>query len=170
MEDIGGKIIQIPEGTKILTEGESNIDMYKIIKGHAEVYMGYETERETLVSIIGPQDCFGQFGMLLERPALYTVIAYSDVVVLRIKKDELDDFIRDNHKTVMDIMKNMAETVVTMRSQVELLLDDIKTTAKLSERTAHEIRKTIGSSAVYRNSAMTGEFHTSDRIRNRSRR
>ncbi len=40
-----GKLIKVPEGTMILQEGELNLEMYKIIDGHAEVYMGYGTDR-----------------------------------------------------------------------------------------------------------------------------
>ncbi len=169
MENTGGKIIQVPEGTKILAEGELDLDMYKIINGHVEIYMGYGTDRETLLGISGPQSCFGEFGLLLERPAIYTVIAYSDVVLFRISKGEMGDFVRENHKNIIEIMQNMAQTMLKMSSQIDLLVDDIKSGVRVNERTIHEIKKTIGCSAVYRNSAMTGEFHTSDRLRNRWR-
>ena len=54
------KLLKLPEGTMILCEGELNLDMYKILDGHAEVYMGYGTENETFIGIIGPQSCFGE--------------------------------------------------------------------------------------------------------------
>lgn len=44
----------------ILREGDLKLDMYKILDGHAEVYMGYGTENETFIGIIGPQSCFGE--------------------------------------------------------------------------------------------------------------
>lgn len=165
--ETNGKLIQIPEGTTILKEGELNLDMYKIISGHAEVYMAYGTDRETLIGIIGPQSCFGEFGLLLEKPAIYTVIAYSDVVLMRITKGEMGDFVKENHRNIMQIMENMAQTMLTMKSQIDLLVDDINNGVKLNDRTIHEIRKTFGSAAIYRNSAMTGEFHS--RLRDRKR-
>ncbi len=37
------KIYDVPEGITILTEGEINLDMYKIVSGHVEMYTGYGT-------------------------------------------------------------------------------------------------------------------------------
>ena len=42
------KIYEVPEGTTILQEGEVNLDMYKIIQGHVEMYTGYGTEMRFL--------------------------------------------------------------------------------------------------------------------------
>ncbi len=127
--------------------------------------MAYGTDRETLIGIIGPQSCFGEFGLLLEKPAIYTVIAYSDVVLMRITKGEMGDFVKENHRNIMQIMENMAQTMLTMKSQIDLLVDDINNGVKLNDRTIHEIHKTFGSAAIYRNSAMTGEFHSKLRDR-----
>ncbi len=160
-----GKMIQVPEGTIILTEGEHNLDMYKIVKGHAEVYMGYGTDRETLIGIIGPQSCFGEFGMLLEKPAIYTVVAYSDILLMRITKDEMGDFVQQNHRNIINIMENMAQTMLTMRAQIDLLINDLTEGRKPDDKEVHDIRKAISTYTVYRNSAMSGKFHTMDMIR-----
>ena len=164
MADVG-KLIQVPEGTVILNEGELNLDMYKIVSGHAEVYMGYGTERETLIGIIGPQSCFGEFGMLLEKPAIYTVVAYSDILLMRITKDEMGDFVQQNHRNIINIMENMAQTMLTMRAQIDLLINDLTEGRKPDDKEVHDIRKAISTYTVYRNSAMSGKFHTMDMIR-----
>ena len=162
-----GKMIKVPEGTKILSEGELNLDMYKIVSGHAEVYMGYGTDNETLIGIIGPQACFGEFGMLLEKPAIYTVIAYSEVLLMRITKGEMGDFVQQNHKSIIDIMENMAHTMLKMRTQIDLLINDLNEGKKLDERQMHDIRKVLGTVMMPRKTGMTGEFHTLDLIRRR---
>ena len=163
----GGKLTRLPEGTAILTEGELNLDMYKIIDGHAEVYMGYGTEQETLIGIIGPQACFSEFGLLLQKPAIYTVIAYSEILLLRITADELGDFVTQNQKNIIDIMRNMAHTMMTMRTQIDLLLNDLTEGRKLNEKEIHDLEKSISTYTVYRNSEKTGKFHTLDMIRRR---
>ncbi len=160
-----GKLTRLPEGTIILTEGEVNLDMYKIIDGHAEVYMGYKTEKETLIGIIGPQACFGEFGMLLKKPAIYTVVAYSEILLLRITADELGDFVSQNQKNIIDIMRNMANTMLTMRTQIDLLLNDLEEGRKLDEKEVHDIEKSIGTYTVLRNTDRTGKFHTLDMLR-----
>lgn len=160
-----GKMIQVPEGTTILTEGELNLDMYKIVKGHAEVYMGYGTDRETLIGIIGPQACFGEFGLLLEKPAIYTVIAYSDMLLMRITKGDMGDFVQQNHKSIISIMENMASTMMTMRKQIDLLLNDINEGRKIDEIQKHDIEKVISSVMMPRKFGMSGTFHTLDMIK-----
>ncbi|MBR6147388.1 MAG: cyclic nucleotide-binding domain-containing protein [Lachnospiraceae bacterium] len=156
------KLLKLPEGTMILCEGELNLDMYKILDGHAEVYMGYGTENETFIGIIGPQSCFGEFGLLLERPAIYTVKAYSDIVLLRITKGQMGDFVQENHKSIIEIMQNMAQTMMSMRLQIDMLINDINKGLKPDENEIHEMNKSIGKYAVYRNSAMKGKFWTID--------
>ncbi len=77
-----GKIIKFPRDSIIIREGETNPDMYKIVQGNAELYTGYGTDKELLLGIIGPQSCFGEFGMLIGAPSIYTVAAYSDVYAM----------------------------------------------------------------------------------------
>ena len=166
MADIG-KLLKIPAGETILAEGEVNLDMYKIISGHAEVYMGYGTETETLIGIIGPNSCFGEFGLLLNKPAIYTVIAYSEVLLMRITKGEMGDFIQQNHKSVMDIMQNMAHTMMTMRTQIDMLINDLNEGKKLNEKEIHDLKKSIRPMPVMPKVGMEGKFHTLDMIRNR---
>ena len=118
------RIIEVPEGSMILKEGEVNLDMYKILSGHAEIYAGYGTPAETLLGIIGPGKCFGEFGLLLHKPAIYTVIASSDIGLFRITEGEMGDFVQTNHKNIIDIMRNMANTMMILRTQINLLLQE----------------------------------------------
>ena len=120
------KLVRFPADTVILKEGEPSEIMYKIIKGHAEIYVGYGTSTESIIGIIGEQSCFGEFGLLLKKPAIYTVVAYSDVLALKITENDLGDFVRENHKNIIDIMRNMAGSMMTMRLQIDLLLKEIE--------------------------------------------
>lgn len=144
------KMITFPEGTVIIRERQLNPEMYKIIRGHAEVYVKYGTKQETLISIIGPQACFGEFGMLLGKPEIYTVVAYSDVFVLRIVEGEMGDFVQENHKNIVDIMRNMANTIMTMKFQIELLLEELENGKKPDENTLLKAKKAIQGYGMYR--------------------
>ena len=143
------KVVAIPEGTVVLTEGEVNSDMFKIIDGNAEVYVGYGTKQETLIGIIGKQACFGEFGLLLKKPSIYTVIAYSDMHLLRISEEDMGVFIRENQKNVLDIMRNMANTMMTMRLQIELLVKEIEAGRKPDQNTIRKVKKAIHAYGMY---------------------
>lgn len=157
-----GHIFEVKEGTPLLTEGEVNLDMYKILNGYAEIYIGYGTPKETLIGIIGPQACFGEFGLLLHKPALYTVVAYSDVSLIRITEGELGDFVQNNHRNIIAIMRNMAQTMMVMRTQIDMLLNDIENGRKPDEATIHSLEKDIGCYAAGQDIAMTGKMWTRD--------
>ncbi len=134
------KIIAYTANTVILKEGEVSRDIIKIVKGNAEVYVGYGTDQETIVGIIGEQSCFGEFGLLLGQPSIITVVAYSDVLVMRISEDEMDDFISRNHKNIMDIMRSMANSMLSMRAQVTMLLSELESGKKPTEIDLREKR------------------------------
>ncbi len=165
-----GKIIELPEGTTILSEGETNLDMYKIVKGHAELYIGYGTDHETLIGILGPQACFGEYGLLLEKPAIYTVIAYSDILLLRITKGDMGNFVQQNHRSILEIMQNMAMTMLSMHKQIDLLINEINEGEQIKPKNAYEIQKAIGKYTVCRNTCMEGKFYTLDKIREKHAR
>lgn len=145
IDRIVGRIFSLPAGSTILEEGEVNLDMYKILEGHAELYIGYGTPQETLIGILGPQSCFGEFGLLLQKPSLYTVIAYSEVHLIRITEGEMGDFVQANHHSIIQIMRNMANTMLIMRKQIDMLLNDIENGKKPDPVTKHYIQRAISS-------------------------
>lgn len=126
----GKAIVSFPAESLILKEGEINLDMYKIIQGKAEMYMGYGTENEILVGIIGPGACFGELGLLMQDPAIYTVIAYTDVYAIRVTEDRLGNFIQENNSSALQIMKNMARTMKIMQHQILSLNEELNAHTK----------------------------------------
>lgn len=112
------KIYEVPEGVTILNEGEVNLDMYKILSGHVEMYMGYGTDNEVLIGILGPGACFGEFGLLTGQPAIYTIITYSTTKILRVTEALMSDFMTKNPDSILQIMKNMANNMMKMQHQV----------------------------------------------------
>ena len=119
-------VIQVPEGTVIMREGEANMDMYKIISGNVELYRGYETKDEAIIGIKSKDDYFGEMGLLTGgKPAIYTVVAYSEVLLLRITEKDIDDFILKNHVDVLRIMRGMANSMYNIKFGMDMILDDM---------------------------------------------
>ena len=144
------RIVKYSENDIVIREGEVSLALYKIIEGKAEICVGHGTDHETLIGIIGEKSCFGEQGLLLGEPSVYTVIAYSDLYVLCVTEDELDNFIRENHTNVIDIMRNMANTMRTMRLQINLLLKEIEAGHKPEEKTISDARKAMLGCGVYK--------------------
>ena len=139
-----GKIKKIRESEIIIKEGESNPEMYKIIQGHVELYTGFGTDKEVLLGILGPQTCFGEFGLLTQYPAIYTAIAFSETYVLRIPAENILELVKENQKTIIDIMRNMSLTMMKMQKQIDLLSSEIEVLEKGDESGApKKIDKTV---------------------------
>ncbi len=118
-------IYEIPAGTVILSEGEINLDMYKLMSGHVEMYTGYGTDTETLIGMLGPGACFGEFGLLTGKPAIYTIITYDAVKVLRVTEEMMSEFMIENQDSVMQIMRNMANNMLRMQHQISQLCEEL---------------------------------------------
>ena len=156
------KLIRFPQESVIIREGEMNREMYKIIGGHAEMYTGYGTNLVNFLGLLGKQSFFGEFGLLLGKPSIYTVIAYSDLTVLKITEEDLSSFIVENHKNVVDIMRNMAGCMFTMKMQIDLLLKELekpgKTDDEVLKERIREAKRVMRDYAVSSYAANAGEF------------
>ena len=120
------KIYEVPPETMILKEGEVNLDMYKIVSGHVEMYTGYGTPNEILIGILGPGTCFGEFGILTGQPAIYTIITFSKTRILRVTEGLMGAFIQENKDDILRIMKNMATNMTRMQHQINQLSQELE--------------------------------------------
>ena len=129
-------LYEVPAETVIIRENEVNLDMYKILKGSVEVYTGYGTENEVILGILSEGKCFGEFGLLLKKPAIYTVVAYSDLVLCRVTDADLGYFVKENYTSVVQIMKSMANTMMIMQHQINDLSDELDEKDKFNKKIA----------------------------------
>lgn len=159
------QIYEIPEGTMILQEGEKNLDMYKIVTGHIEMYVGYGTENEVLLGILGPGSCFGEFGVLTKKPAIYTIIAFSKVKLLRVTEDLINDFMRESPDNVIQIMMNMANNMLIMQQEIQEL-SEVKNELSQTESaiTRNSIKNMLKSYAIYSNNRPKVHFENGTRM------
>lgn len=127
----------------IVREGEVCDAMYKILSGSVAVYVRYGEEDEHLMGIYSKSRCFGEMSVLSEQPSAYTVVAYDDVLLVRITKDFLEDFIRNNPRNAVEIMRNMGHTITVMQKNIDLLLDDLNEKQDLNRRRTQELRDKI---------------------------
>ena len=159
---IRNQIYDVPQGMTILKEGEINLDMYKILRGHVEMYTGYGTENEVLLGLLGPGTCFGEFGILTKKPAIYTIIAYSDIKILRVTEELMMDFMKANPENVFQIMKNMANNMMRMQHQIGQLTTEIANLSNdlnntESYKTSMMIKDMLRNYAIYDNNSSDEE-------------
>lgn len=137
------KLRKFRAGDIIMREGEVYEEMYKVVSGSVEVYIRYGEKDEHLIGIYSKSKCFGELNVLSDQAAIYTVIAYDEVLLLRITKEYLEEFIRNNPRNAIDIMKNMVHTTAVMQKNISLLLDDLYDKNDSNRRRTEEIRQKI---------------------------
>ena len=96
------------EDEVIIREGETYEEMYKIVSGRAALYLQYGTENEYLIGVLSDGKCFGEVSVLTGKPSPYSVVAISDIMVMRIGAGRFESFISQNPRNTAGIMKNMA--------------------------------------------------------------
>lgn len=147
----------------IIREGELCHEMYKILSGNAALYMHYGKENEYLMGVLGEQKCIGEVSLLANRPIPYTVVALSNMMVMQINADQFESFIVKNTKNAVDIMTNMAKSIVMLSTDINLLADDFSNmVAQLKEQIDNSDEKMISADnlneklAQYKMTALTG--------------
>ena len=108
------------EDEVIIREGETYEEMYKIVSGRAALYLQYGTENEYLIGVLSDGKCFGEVSVLTGKPSPYSVVAISDIMVMRIGADRFESFIYQNPRNTAEIMKNMANSIVMLAKTFSL--------------------------------------------------
>lgn len=137
------KMRKFRAGDIIMREGETYDEMYKVVSGSVEVYIRYGEKDEHLIGIYSKSKCFGELNVLSDQAAIYTVVAFDEVLLMRITKEYLEEFIRNNPRNAIDIMKNMVHTTAVMQKNISLLLDDLYDKNDSNKRRTEEIRQKI---------------------------
>lgn len=115
------KVFRCNEDDVVLREGEVNTEMYKILAGSAVMYFGYGTDDEYVVGTLKDGQCFGEYSLLTEKPGIYTVAAFTDMLLMRIKQDEFSSFVEMNASNSVEIMKNMAKMINVLKTNIDML-------------------------------------------------
>lgn len=127
----------------IMKENGIYEEMYKIISGAVAVYIRYGEKEEHLIGIYSKPKCFGEPNVLSSQPSIYTVVAYDEVLLMRITKDSLEEFVRNNPRNAIDIMRNMVHTNMLMQKNINLLLDDMNEKQDINKRRTEDIKNKI---------------------------
>ena len=144
----------------MIREGDTSDEMFKIISGKAALYLHYGEENEYLIGVLSEGKCFGEVSLLAGKPSPYTVVAVDEVMVMRIKAEQFESFVRDNARNAVDIMKNMASRIVMLNANLNLLVNDLSELEKESEKAPHALNDTDITSKIkmYRIAGITGSF------------
>lgn len=150
------------EDSIILREGEESPALFKILSGKVALYINYGKENEYFVGIAGEQKCVGEVSLLSGKPSPHTAVALTDVMTMQITSDQLEGFIVKNTHNAMDIMNNMAKSIMMLSGNINLMTEEfadlisrIRELEK-SDESNPEIKAISQKVEQYKMSALTG--------------
>jgi CRP-like cAMP-binding protein len=115
--------VQIPAGTKILTEGEPGKEMFILCAGKVEVYREGQDGRAAVLSVSESGDHFGEVALLKDEPRNASVRALTPVLVLQLDKSDFEALLTEQPK-----MREMLEAAAAARTGKEEVAVELTTT------------------------------------------
>jgi CRP/FNR family transcriptional regulator, cyclic AMP receptor protein len=92
--------VQIEKGQTILVEGDIGDALYIILEGEAQVYKG-----KSVVATLGEREPLGEMGILDSAPRSATVVALTDVSLLKIDREDFHDLMSDRLEIAQGVIK-----------------------------------------------------------------
>ncbi len=138
------KFIRAAADSVIIHEGDETTDLYKIVSGKAVCYLQYGTDNEYLLGSLNEGTSFGEYSILNEKPALYTVVAFTDMLLLRIQKDEFRKFIEMNPMNAIEIMRAQTKMLERLKVNVNMLNEELHSNIEA------QMKPTVFNSSVQR--------------------
>lgn len=130
-----------PRGTYIVRAGEDTDALYIILSGKVKVLIPNEDGREIILTAMGPNEFFGEMGMLDDQPRSASVEAVEPCEMLRISKAGFMDTLRDNFDVAMLIIRNLVRHLREADRKIEslALVDVSGRVARLLMEMAEEV-------------------------------
>src|SRR5438094_10331554 len=174
-----------PRGTSIIAAGDITESLYVVISGRLKVMMSDDEGREVILAILGPNEYFGEMGLIDDHPRSASVVALEACEVLSLSKRDFKKCLAENFEMAMTVMRGLVKRLGEADKKIgslalmdvygrvaRLLLEMAETidgqkvvTKKLTKR---DIAKMIGASREMVSRVMK-ELQTSGRIEVRAR-
>ena len=95
----------VPRGTVLMREGDQVDVLYIVVSGRLKVMMGEADGKETILSIIGPGEFFGEMGLIDDNPRSASVVAIEPCELLAVSKREFRKCLVENADLSMAVMR-----------------------------------------------------------------
>lgn len=107
-----GQIIDYPAQSVVFSQGSIADGMYLVLRGYALViYVDKSTGVERTIGIVAEGQSFGELGLLIEQPRMATVVAGTDLRVLKITPKVLEKIEQEAPATAAILYRKLARTL-----------------------------------------------------------
>jgi len=113
-----GRVYQ--DGELIVEQGETGKCMYIVQQGQVDVLVA-GSDGETLLSVLGPGDVFGEMALFTKQPRSATVRAHGEARVLTVDKRGFMKRIHQDPSLAFRILQNMSQRIQRLNEEVTRL-------------------------------------------------
>ena len=110
-----------PRGSFILRAGEETDALYIILSGRVKVLIPDEQGREVILVMMGPNEFFGEMGLLDDLPRSASVETLETCQMLRFSKSGFVACLKDNFDLAMIIIRNLVRRLREADRKIESL-------------------------------------------------
>ena len=99
----------LPRGTTIIAAGDTTESLYVIISGRLKVMMSDDEGREVILAILGPNEYFGEMGLIDDLTRSASVVALEACEVLNLSKRDFKRCLAENFEMAMTVMRGLVK-------------------------------------------------------------
>ena len=103
------EILKFRKGDIIFEEGDLEDWMYEIREGMAGIYAAYGTPAEKELTALEEGAFLGELGLITGNERTASVAALESTTLLKITRDDLEEYFAKNPDKILRVMKQMAE-------------------------------------------------------------
>ncbi|MBX2885885.1 MAG: cyclic nucleotide-binding domain-containing protein [Granulosicoccus sp.] len=95
--------LTLPEGERLFNQGDPGDALYIIIEGKADILIS--SGEEQFLRECSANDAIGELALISDKPRSATVVASTDLLLLRLKREIFLDIVRSNGEISLQVMK-----------------------------------------------------------------
>jgi CRP/FNR family cyclic AMP-dependent transcriptional regulator len=112
---------RFPRNSFIIRAGEETDALYIILAGRAKVLIPDDDGNEVILSVIGPNEFFGEMGLLDDQPRSASVETTEPCEMLRISRGAFLNCLKDNFDAALIIIRNLVKRLREADRKIESL-------------------------------------------------
>ena len=96
-----------PRGTTIIAAGDQTESLYVVISGRLKVMISDDEGREVILAMLGPNEFFGEMGLIDDAPRSASVVALEACELLSLSKQNFKRCLAENFEMAMTVMRGL---------------------------------------------------------------
>jgi CRP/FNR family transcriptional regulator, cyclic AMP receptor protein len=98
-----------PRATTIMAAGDPTDSLYVVISGRLKVLMSDDEGREVILSMLGPNEYFGEMGLIDDSPRSASVVTLESSELLVLSKRDFRKCLSENFEMAMTVMRGLVK-------------------------------------------------------------